>query len=162
MISYLVPPHVSKTVFHSLATPQKVKHPQIFKHGICCEHLREEEAVSTLGPIQYWDVHYHNSPQYWTGMWPDTSTEDVYSDTTDTVQVHVVVYWVTATASVVNNHTYRADRTSDMVMQTEYIPSLVPRTQVQHPHIQSVQDVRCLELSVGSSHGSFKSTRQVM
>ncbi len=47
MISNLVSPHVGKTVLHSLATPQKVKHPQIFEHCICCEYLRKKEL--TLG-----------------------------------------------------------------------------------------------------------------
>ena len=39
VVGDLLSPHVGQTVLHSLATPEKVEHPQILEHGISSEHL---------------------------------------------------------------------------------------------------------------------------
>ena len=61
-----------------------------------------------------------------------------------------------------HERTHGADGPVDVVVEAEDIPALVPRAEIQQPHVQPVEDVGGLELSIGGPHRSLQRPGQVV
>ena len=58
--------------------------------------------------------------------------------------------------------THGADGSIDVVVEAEDVPPLVPRAEVQQPHVQPVQDVCGLKLGVGGPHSRLQRPSKVV
>lgn len=59
-------------------------------------------------------------------------------------------------------NTYSANGSIYMILKGEHVPAQVPGRYLEQPHIQTLQDVRLLILSITGSHSSLQQGGQVV
>ena len=57
---------------------------------------------------------------------------------------------------------YRADGAVYVVLEREYVPTVIPRTQLQLLNVETFQNVRLLKLSVGGPDGRLQCPSEVV